>query len=92
MNEYSRVLIADMVLPDMDAPRDMALQDLNMMSFGGMERSRQQWKELVQSAGLVLRHIWISKDGAKHAVIEAVLPNFKGLDVAKTDASCNEAP
>lgn len=92
MNEYSRVLIADMVLPDMNAPRDMALQDLNMMSFGGMERSKQQWEELVRSAGLVLRHIWISQDGAKHAVIEAALPSFKGLDVGETDGPCNEAP
>ena len=81
MNEYSRILIADMVLPDVDAPRDMALQDLNMMSFGGMERSEQQWRELIESAELVLRRIWLSKDGAKHAVVEAVLPSFQGLDV-----------
>ncbi|KAJ8117401.1 hypothetical protein OPT61_g1400 [Boeremia exigua] len=85
MNEYSRILITDMVLPDVDAPRDMALQDLNMMSFGGMERSEQQWRELVGSAGLVLRRVWLSKDGAKHAVVEVVLPEFQGVDVHETE-------
>lgn len=76
MQPHSRILIADMVLPDTNAPRDMALQDLNMMSFGGMERSQAKWKELIESAGLVLRRIWESSSGAKHAVVEAVLPDF----------------
>jgi hypothetical protein len=78
MKQHSRILIADMALPDVDAPRDMALQDLNMMSFGGMERSEAQWRDLVEGAGLVLRHIWKSEHGAKHAVIEAGLPALAG--------------
>lgn len=77
MNARSRIVIADMALPDVGAPRDMALQDLNMMSFGGMERTESQWQELVTSAGLVLRRIWRGNGGAKHAVIEAVLPDFE---------------
>ncbi|KAF2203259.1 S-adenosyl-L-methionine-dependent methyltransferase [Delitschia confertaspora ATCC 74209] len=81
MNDLSRVIIADMALPDVNAPRDMALQDLNMMSFGGMERSVSQWKDLIESAGLVMKNIWFGKDGAKHAVVEAVLPGFKGHDL-----------
>lgn len=73
-----------MALPDVEAPRDMALQDINMMSFGGIERNRSQWRELIESAGLVLRKCWSGKDGAKHAVVEAVLPGFKGADVQET--------
>jgi hypothetical protein len=78
MDELSRVLIADMVLPDAGCPRDLAMQDLNMMSLGGMERSTSEWRQLLDSAGLKLRKIWINEDGPKHAVVEAVLPGFKG--------------
>ena len=77
MNARSRVVIADMALPDVGAPRDMALQDLNMTSFGGMERTESQWHELVSASGLVLQRIWKGKGGPKHAVIEAVLPTFE---------------
>ncbi|KAF4536159.1 O-methyltransferase [Lasiodiplodia theobromae] len=78
MNEYSRVLIADMVLPDINCPRDLAMQDLNMMSLGGMERSESDWRRLLESAGLSMRKVWLNEDGPKHAVVEAVLPGFKG--------------
>jgi hypothetical protein len=79
MNEYSSVLIVDMALPDMDAPGDMALQNINMMSFGGMEQNQQQWRKLIQSGGLVFRKCWSGEDGAKYAVVEAILPSFKGV-------------
>ena len=72
MTARSRIIIADIVLPNKKAPRDMALQDLNMMSFGGMERTERQWMELIEDSGLSLRKIWRS-DGAKYAVIEAKL-------------------
>ncbi|KAA8648089.1 uncharacterized protein ATNIH1004_003972 [Aspergillus tanneri] len=78
MDDYSRLLIADMVLPDTDCPRDLAMQDLNMMSLGGTERSTSEWRQLLESAGLVLQKIWLNEDGPKHAVVEAVLPGFKG--------------
>lgn len=78
MDEFSRVVIADMVLADVGCERDLAMQDLNMMSLGGIERSETEWKELIDSAGLVLQKIWINQEGPKHAVIEAVLPGFKG--------------
>lgn len=87
MNQHSRVLIADMALPDVNAPRDMALQDLNMMSFGGMERSEQQWRDLIASAGLEMRSIWYGKQSAKHAIVEAVLPGFEGKDLHVTNGA-----
>ncbi|GAM33811.1 O-methyltransferase [Talaromyces pinophilus] len=78
MDDYSRIVIADMVLADVGCLRDLAMQDLNMMSLGGMERSESEWKELIASAGLVLNKIWYNHDGPKHAVVEAVLPTYKG--------------
>lgn len=78
MDDYSHIVIADMVLADVGCLRDLAMQDLNMMSLGGMERSESEWKELIASAGLVLNKIWYNDDGPKHAVLEAVLPTYKG--------------
>ncbi|KAI1116519.1 S-adenosyl-L-methionine-dependent methyltransferase [Nemania sp. NC0429] len=78
LDDLSRLVIADMVLPDVDCPRDLAMKDLNMMSLGGMERSASQWRGLIESAGLAMRKIWINEDGPEHAIIEAVLPTFKG--------------
>ena len=81
MDELSRLVIADMVLPDVNCPRDLALKDLNMMGLGGMERSASEWHALLESAGLVLRKIWINEDGPEHALVEAVLPDFEGHDL-----------
>ena len=60
MDDYSHIVIADMVLSDVGCLRDLAMQDLNMMSLGGMERSESEWKELIASAGLVLTRLFCS--------------------------------
>ena len=72
MTPESRLLIADTVVPAVGSPRDLALQDLNMMSFGGMERTQRQWEGLLTSCGLRLIKVW-SEDNSKHAMIEAIL-------------------
>lgn len=72
MAPHSRILISDTVVPNVNAPRDMALQDLNMMCFGGMERTERQWTELLGDVGLRIVKIW-RQDGAKHGMVEARL-------------------
>lgn len=42
------------------------------MSFGGMERTRRQWEDLLKSSGLHLVKVW-SDDSSIHAMLEAVL-------------------
>jgi len=49
----------------------MALQDINMMSFGGMERTRLQWEDLLAAAGLSIKKIWAG-EGNLQKVIEAI--------------------
>lgn len=71
MSSWSRLWIVDTVVPEINAPWQIALQDINMMSFGGMERSRSQWEILLRKAGLRITRIWTS-DLAVHSVIEAV--------------------
>ncbi|KAH8126016.1 S-adenosyl-L-methionine-dependent methyltransferase [Trichoderma asperelloides] len=73
LSPSSRILIFDTVVPSVQAPRDLALQDLNMMSFAGMERTDRQWEELLKASGLRLVKFWRS-NVTKHAVIEASLP------------------
>lgn len=59
-------------MPETGVPRRMALQDINMMTFGGMERTLPQWKELLEKTGLKIEKIWDSS-GQRQSAIEAVL-------------------
>ncbi|KAL8677371.1 MAG: hypothetical protein Q9186_006190 [Xanthomendoza sp. 1 TL-2023] len=72
MTHRSRVLIVDNVVPESGAPRSMSLQDIHMMSFGGMERTRRQWEDLLEGVGLRIQRIW-EGEGNLQKVIEAVL-------------------
>lgn len=49
---YSRIVIVDQVLPNIGAAAISSLMDLSMMTFGGMERTERQWRELLVGVGL----------------------------------------
>jgi len=70
--EHSRIVIADLVLPERNVSPQQAILDLNMMILGAMERTEDQWKSLLESVGLKLVKIWRSKDGVQ-AALEARL-------------------
>jgi hypothetical protein len=72
MSVDSKVLINELVLPDENCERRMALNNLVMMSFGGMERTESQWTVLLQEVGLEIKNIW-RKEGEILSVVEAVL-------------------
>ncbi|KAI4591940.1 hypothetical protein KJ359_012071 [Pestalotiopsis sp. 9143b] len=72
MGPKSRVLIADIMMPQTKAPWYMAVQDLNMMVIGGIERTEEQWRSLLTKANLSLTKIWKSQ-GSHHVIIEAHL-------------------
>lgn len=48
----SQLVIVDQVLPKTSAPAISAFMDLTMMSFGGMERTKRQWEQLLETVGL----------------------------------------
>ena len=51
----------------------MTHQDLNMMAtFGAMERTEEQTRELLEGAGLRIARIWRPDDVESECVIEAV--------------------
>ncbi|KAL8988647.1 MAG: hypothetical protein Q9177_002309 [Variospora cf. flavescens] len=70
---YSKMLINDIVMPRRGASSFATTQDLLMMSlFSSLERTEQQWRDLLQAAGLKILRIW-STQGAVESIIEAVL-------------------
>ena len=72
MTSHSRILITDTVVPEIGAPRHVAMQDINMMSFGGMERTKVQWENLLREAGLSVKKYW-AREGDLQNTIEAVV-------------------
>ncbi|KAI9875694.1 MAG: hypothetical protein M1830_008092 [Pleopsidium flavum] len=71
--DYSRLLVNDMVLPDVGAAMFPAAMDVSMMTLlTGMERTRAQWHELLDSVGLKINGIWTLVEGGE-SVIETVL-------------------
>lgn len=72
MNSQSRILISDLAIPSHGAGRATVLLDVNMMTFAGMERSDEQWQDLVWKAGLRFIRFWRA-EGSSHVVLEARL-------------------
>lgn len=72
MGPHSRVILNEMILPDVLCPLYAACLDLNMMTLhSGMERSEKQWRNLLHSAGLEIVKFWHNpREG--EGVIEAI--------------------
>jgi hypothetical protein len=70
---YSKILIDDLVLPDVGVQPKGAFLDLSMMVLEtGTERTSQEWHDLLGSVGLRIEKIWSSKVGPE-SLIEAEL-------------------
>lgn len=58
MNADSRILIDEVLLPEMNVHWHAAMADISMgIMFGGKERTRKQWEDLVDQAGLRLEQV-----------------------------------
>ncbi|KAI9642505.1 hypothetical protein NHQ30_009310 [Ciborinia camelliae] len=70
MTSTSRLLIAETVLegPDIEA----AWMDTVMMYFGGKERSEDQFRRLIEAAGMRLEKVY-GAEGTRYCVLEAWL-------------------
>ena len=71
MGEDSKVLVADMVVPEQVQTEDTYVYscDVSMMMFGGRERTRRDWEGLFEEAGLELVRVW-ERRGTAQAVVE----------------------
>jgi hypothetical protein len=75
MGPTSRILIAEIIIPDMpEVGEDMVAywMDMVMLSIGGKERTKEEFDALLDAAGLELVKIWPFAVGAQ-TVIEARL-------------------
>lgn len=70
---YSRLLIADSVLPNFGASLAASLLDINMMALSGIERTERHWKQLLEVDGLRVTKIIPPQDGRGDSIIEVVL-------------------
>ncbi|KAL4966856.1 S-adenosyl-L-methionine-dependent methyltransferase [Aspergillus stella-maris] len=56
---YSKLLVHEMIVLEQGAPQFQAHLDMAMLAFnGGMERTRQQWRRLLEKAGLQVIEFW----------------------------------
>lgn len=78
MARDSRVLIAEMIVPEHDGERtvdDMTvywMDHIMFSNFGGRERTRRDFEALFEEAGLELVRVWRGEVGAQ-TVLEARL-------------------
>ena len=69
---YSKILINEWVVPDTGSALIPALIDIQMLAvLSGMERTRTQWMELLESVGLVIVSFYTIGKGFED-LIEAV--------------------
>ncbi|KAL8788746.1 MAG: hypothetical protein Q9195_007153 [Heterodermia aff. obscurata] len=67
---YSKILLNEFVLPDQGCSMSHALMDINMLAItSGLERTRRQWRDLIDRSGLRISKFRIPVDGGE-AIIE----------------------
>ena len=74
---YSTLLINEFVLREQGVTQPEAGLDINMLTFGGIERNESQWRALLKGVGLGVRKVWRARVGST-AVIEAELMEGMG--------------
>lgn len=71
---YSRLVINDIILPTTGASLLQAGMDINMMvTLGGIERTEDQWTELLAKKGFKILNTMVSPRGDVEGIIEAEL-------------------
>lgn len=73
LGPHSRIIIDEVVLPDVGVPWQAAYMDITMMSlFGAVERTKTEWETLIDKAGLKILDIHKYDSKMLSAVIVAV--------------------
>lgn len=74
MSADSILLIDEMILPEIDTHVHAASMDLTMMgAFAGMERSKKQWDQIIDEAGLKLTGLYLYNPVSHEHVMEVRL-------------------
>jgi hypothetical protein len=68
---YSKLLIGNVVLADVDVPLRQSLLDIAMLVLhSGQQRSQSEFKELLEGAGFKIVKIWLPP-GDGDGIVEA---------------------
>ena len=71
---YSKILLSEVILPDTGCSLLQAGLDIQMMGMhAGMERTRAQWKRLLEGEGFRIVKFWMAPGGDGQGVVEAEL-------------------
>ncbi|ROW00572.1 hypothetical protein VSDG_03374 [Cytospora chrysosperma] len=54
----TKLLLADLVLPEANTGMQEAIRDFTLFPIGGMERTESQWQQLLARNGLEIKKIW----------------------------------
>jgi len=71
-DNVSRLLISEIVMPRGRVDIQTAWSDINMLTFGGIERTEQQWRDLLDDAGLRILAVHGEDGGCWFRVLEIV--------------------
>ena len=67
---YSRLIINEMVIPDKAASLVAVARDIVMMTLAAaIERTEQQWRDIVGKAGLKVEGIWNDVTEAESVIV-----------------------
>ncbi|KAI0389268.1 S-adenosyl-L-methionine-dependent methyltransferase [Xylariaceae sp. FL0594] len=70
---YSKLLLHEMIVPEVGASAFHAALDMTMMAFnGGMERTETQWRDLMERAGLKVDRFWNPPQEDGDGIVEVV--------------------
>lgn len=70
---YSKLLLHEIIVLEEGSPQFQAQLDMTMMAFNsGMERTANQWRELLESVGLRVVRIWEPVEEGADGIIEAM--------------------
>jgi len=67
----SKLLLVDLVLPDMNVSMQQSIRDFTMFPIGGLERSEKQWNALLNRNGLKIKKIW--RESEPEACVECAV-------------------
>ncbi len=71
---YSKVLLHEMIVPELGASTFHAMLDMTMMAFNaGMERTERQWRELLDKAGFEVVKVWAPMQEDADGIVEAMV-------------------
>ncbi|KUI53254.1 Demethylsterigmatocystin 6-O-methyltransferase [Cytospora mali] len=76
----TKLLLADLMLSEMNTGMQEAIRDFTMFPIGGMERTESQWRKLLARNGLEIKKIWRGTE--PEACIECTLAKRPYQDTA----------